>query len=409
MILVSHPTGNANVRALLQGSHQAGRLGLYATTLGFAGEPRWLQALPESFRREMARRCYMLPTEKLSASPALEATRLLSQRLGLQGLTRQEVGMACVDAVYARLDRGTAAALPAWQHRHGLRAAYAYEDGALETLRAARRLGMKAVYELPIAYWQTGRGLLEEEARRLPEWASTLVGTADSSAKLERKTAEMLAAEIVVCPSRFVLDSIPAALKAGRRCVVAEFGSPAAEPGAAARVAPRGRPMRFLFAGSMTQRKGLADVFAAFRLLARRDIELVVLGSPLLPMSFYENQGVAFTHEPTRPHADVLQLMDRCDVFVLPSIVEGRALVQQEAMSRGLPLIVTRNAGGEDLVEEGRTGFLVPIRSPEALAQKIDWMADHPDQLPAMSMWAREAAARYTWQSYADKILAELN
>jgi glycosyltransferase involved in cell wall biosynthesis len=342
------------------------------------------------------------------ASPTLEATRLVAQRLGLHSLTRQEVGAASVDAVYGRLDRRSSKALPSWHRQHALTAAYAYEDGALETLTTARRLGLAAVYELPIAYWQTARQLLEEEARRLPAWAPTLVGTQDSTRKLERKTAELLAAEIVVCPSRFVLDSIPPALRAGRRCIVAEFGSPAAPPGPAARTMPRGRPLRFLFAGSMTQRKGLADVFAAFRQLARRDIELVVLGSPILPLSFYRGQGVEFTHEPTRPHAEVLRLMDSCDVFVLPSIVEGRALVQQEAMSRGLPLIVTPNAGGEDLVDEGRTGFLVPIRSPEALAEKIGWMADHPDRLPAMSAAARQAAAGYTWQQYADKILAEL-
>ena len=52
------------------------------------------------------------------------------------------------------------------------------------------------------------------------------------------------------------------------------------------------------------------------------------------------------------------------DALVLPSIVEGRALVQQEALACRLPIIVTPNAGGEDLVEEGITGHLVPIRSP---------------------------------------------
>jgi type I restriction enzyme R subunit len=63
--------------------------------------------------------------------------------------------------------------------------------------------------------------------------------------------------------------------------------------------------------------------------------------------------------------------MRSCDVFVLPSLVEGRALVQQEAMACGLPIIVTRNAGGEDLVQDGSGGFLVPIRDPQAIAEKL--------------------------------------
>ena len=59
------------------------------------------------------------------------------------------------------------------------------------------------------------------------------------------------------------------------------------------------------------------------------------------------------------------------DALVLPSIVEGRALVQQEALSCGLPIIVTPNAGGEDLVEEGKTGHIIPIRSPQSIMRLL--------------------------------------
>jgi glycosyltransferase involved in cell wall biosynthesis len=98
--------------------------------------------------------------------------------------------------------------------------------------------------------------------------------------------------------------------------------------------------------------------------------------------------------------------MQGCDVFVLPSIVEGRALVQQEALACGLPLIVTPNAGGEDLIEEGRTGFLVPIRSPEAIAGKLAWLADHREVLRGMGAAAQAKAREYTWKAYGEKVLS---
>ena len=60
----------------------------------------------------------------------------------------------------------------------------------------------------------------------------------------------------------------------------------------------------------------------------------------------------------------VREIMKEHDALILPSIIEGRALVQQEALSCGLPIIVTPNAGGEDLIEKGITGYIVPIRSP---------------------------------------------
>ena len=92
-------------------------------------------------------------------------------------------------------------------------------------------------------------------------------------------------------------------------------------------------------------------------------------------------------------------------VLVLPSIVEGRALVQQEALACGLPLIVTQNAGGEDLIEKKRTGFLVSIRKPEEIAGKIDWFIRNLDKLKDMSEFCRNKANEYKWSEYARSII----
>jgi glycosyltransferase involved in cell wall biosynthesis len=256
---------------------------------------------------------------------------------------------------------------------------------------------------LPIAYWETTHRILLEEAARLPEWEPTLIGNWDAPDKLARKTREIEQADIVICPGKFVLDSLPAAIRGGKKCVIARFGSP--EPPFPAQRGRPGAKLRVLFAGAMSQRKGLADLFAAMKLLDRPDVELVVLGTPLMPMSFYRSQYPAFIHEPPRPHGAVLQLMQTCDVLALPSLVEGRALVQHEALACGLPLIVTANAGGEDLVEGEGAGFLVPIRAPEKIAEKIQWFAQHRDSLPAMRGAATRAAAACTWQDYTRAIM----
>jgi len=154
----------------------------------------------------------------------------------------------------------------------------------------------------------------------------------------------------------------------------------------------------------MSQRKGLADLFAAVRQLGRSDIELVVMGSAIAPMEFYRRECPDFVYEPTRPHSEVLRLMQSCDVLALPSIVEGRALVMQEAMSQGLPVLITPNTGGEDLVEDGKAGFLVPIRSPEMIADRLAWFADHREDTRAMGESARAKAATYTWADYGVKV-----
>jgi glycosyltransferase involved in cell wall biosynthesis len=101
--------------------------------------------------------------------------------------------------------------------------------------------------------------------------------------------------------------------------------------------------------------------------------------------------------------------MRTCDVFCLPSIAEGRALVMQEAMSQGLPLIITSNTGGADLIDEGETGFLIPTASPDSIAEKISWFLDNRNLIPEMGYKAQKKAAGYTWDAYGDKIAQSLH
>jgi glycosyltransferase involved in cell wall biosynthesis len=405
MILATHPFGNANVRAVLHALDAAGLLAKFLTTLGWSTSSPLLQALPENLRAQMVRRAYELPHYKIKTRPAREIVRLIAEKFGLRGLTRHETGWASIDRVWSRLDQVAADYLRESHERLKIHDVYAYEDCAACTFESAHQLGLRRIYDLPIAYWETAQRLLREEASRYPQWEPTLGGTRDSKEKLARKALELDLAEVVICPSAFVLDSLPEAARLSKKCVVAPFGSPADIDRSDVPHPTHAGGLRFLFAGALTQRKGLADLFAAMKLVQSKEAELVVMGSLIQPMSFYRNEFPDFVYEPPRPHTAVLRLMRSCDVLVLPSIVEGRALVQQEAMASGLPLIVTRNAGGEDLIVEGKTGFLVPTGAPAAIAEKIDWFLQNRGQLPAMSAAARAKAAELTWAVYEEKIL----
>ncbi|HEX8679993.1 MAG TPA: glycosyltransferase [Chthoniobacterales bacterium] len=401
MILVAHPFGNANVRAVLAALQGERMLARYFTTLGWP-----LDGAAALLPGALNRRGYDLPNEKMRAYPWREFVRLLAGNLGVRKLIEHERGWASVDRVWQELDTRAAAFLCANKRREQISAVYAYEDCALHLFEAADDLRVRRIYDLPIAYWETAQRLLREEAQRYPEWESTLVGTRDSAAKVERKTRELELAEMVVCPSDFVLESLPQSARSSKRCVVVPFGSPVVKHPAGQKSTKRGR-LRVLFAGAMTQRKGLADLFAAIKLVDSREVEFVVMGSPLMPLEWYRARA-EFTYEPPRPHAEVLRLMSSCDVFVLPSIVEGRALVQQEAMACGLPLIATKNAGGADLIAEGETGFLVPIRSPAALAERIGWCAANRASISGMGIAAQRRAAELSWRGYGEKVVAAI-
>ena len=404
-IFVSSPSGNNFSRAVLRSFDKEGLLAGFHTSIVANPSAAWLKLLPSKVRSEWLRRTFPIESSRIVTRPLLEFLRLTLPKVGLGKYTQGEGSFAGWDAVGIDFDKNFARKLPQLLKKESFKGVYVYEDVALETFKVAKQLGLTCIYDLPIAYWQTGRRLLMEEAQRMPSWAITLGGgIKDSEKKLKRKTQELELADVVVVPGSFVKDSLPD-WAGNKKVIVAPFGSPDTPPGHQIERSSTNRPLRVLFAGSMGQRKGLGDLFNAVKMLNTKNIELVVLGSPLAPLDFYKNEFQHFRYESNRPNAQVLELMQSCDIFCLPSIVEGRALVMQEAMSQGLPVIITENTGGSDLVQEGRTGFLVPIRSPQAIAEKITWFLDNRSRIPEMSIAARQHAATYTWENYGSIIL----
>jgi glycosyltransferase involved in cell wall biosynthesis len=365
--------------------------------------------MPKGVRKQLLRRTFPVKSNLLISHPYRELARMICPKLGLSKFVRNERSWASLDSVYQNFDKAVAHRLKNIIKKARITAVYGYEDGALHTFRQAKDLGLKCIYDLPIAYWETGRKLMFEEADRLPAWAPTLGGgIRDSREKLERKTKELELADIILAPSEFVMQSIPAWAET-KRVILAPFGSPVREDiKSKVNVRKANIKLRILFVGSMSQRKGLGDLFAAMRLLNRSDVELVVMGSLMASVEFYRKQLPGFIYMPNRPHEQVLALMRSCDVFCLPSIVEGRALVMQEAMSQGLPIIITPNTGGGDLVNEGQTGFIVPIRSPNAIAEKLNWFLDNRSGITTMGLKAQLHADTYRWDEYGAKIVSAL-
>jgi len=400
MVLLSHPTGNSFVREAALSLEDCGVLGEFHTSIASCGGNIFeklsrLPGLGEIRRRSLPAR--LLP--KLKLHPLREAFRLALARLGPNASAAWGNGFCGIDAIYSSLDHAVSRRVGSGNFR----AVYCYEDGALETFRAAKACGLKCIYDLPIAHWKAARRLLAEEAERLPEWACTLDGLRDQKEKLQRKDEELFLADTVVVPSIFVRDSLPQDILEQKHIEVVPFGSPEVmEP---TRVVRGSDPLKVLFVGSMTQRKGLGDLFSAMRILDSKKIELHVLGSPVASMDFYRSQFASFIYHSTRSNLNVLKLMCSCDVLVMPSIVEGRALVQQEAMACGLPVIATPNAGAEDLIEDGTAGFLVPIRTPEAIAEKLEFLACKPDCIETMGRQARKKAIALSWNVYRNRIV----
>lgn len=401
--LVSHPTGNANLRAVLRGLGGRDALTEFWTTLGLPGGLVRTGWLPETVRRKLSQRSFgEAPWGRTRLRPLRETARLAARGAGITALTRHETGWASVDGVYRDLDRAVAGHLRSRSCQ--VAAVYAYEDGAHDSFLAAAETGRVRIYDLPIAHWRTLRRLLEEEAERLPDWAPTMEGLRDSPAKHARKDAEIELADHVVVASSFTRDSLRAQF--GDLPVhVTPYGCPppsASPPAARA----QGAPIELLYAGHLAQRKGIADLVAALSLL-QTDWRLTLAGprpaaAPRALDALLEDERVTWLG--TVPHATLLERMAKAHVFVFPSIVEGFGMVITEALSAGLPVITTPHTAGPDILRDGVDGFILPIRSPEAIADRITRLAEDETRRREMAAAARETAGRMSWARYEAQI-----
>lgn len=401
MIIISHPTGNENVRNAALAMLEGGILDGIWTCVGWSDRHMATRILPNGCRKTFNRR--LLPEQLMSKARYLPFMEIM--RLGFGRVTPGDVNSLPfgIDDVYRNLDRSVAREIRATQSAS---AVYCYEDGACETFRSARERSLKTLYELPMGYWRAWHSILQEEVLLNPEWAKTLQGIDDSNEKLARKDAELASADHIFVASSFACSSIKDAAKSGATVHQVRYGASQAIPGDL--VTRKHDVLRILFVGALTQRKGISYLFQAVRQF-KKNVKVTLIGRLTHRDCSALNRALGEHHWlESIPHEKVLEVMRDHDVLVFPSLFEGYGLVISEAMSQGLPVITTQNTAGPDLVTHGRDGFIVPIRSSEAIAEKLELLIMKPYLIAEMKQAALQSSAAFSWAKYRSKLLEEL-
>lgn len=178
---------------------------------------------------------------------------------------------------------------------------------------------------------------------------------------------------------------------------------------------PTGSPAEggfdILFAGAMSLRKGVQYLAQAFRRLEHPGKTLTFVGAPSMEViellrrrNLWPEDAKILGH---MPQAELKTLMSRSHVLALPSIEDGFGLVQAQAMACACPVIASCNTGAEDLFKDGDEGFIVPIRDADALTERLQFLADHPEQRTAMGQRALAKVQSFGgWHAYGDKAMA---
>lgn len=166
-------------------------------------------------------------------------------------------------------------------------------------------------------------------------------------------------------------------------------------------------PLKLVYVGQVNYRKGIHHLLNVMDSFMENEVELYMAGgyndtTPLY-QQYKDRRNIHFLGFVTR---DILaSLYQKCDVFVFPTLGEGYGMVILEALSCGVPCIVSDLAGGDDAIIEGINGFKFKAGDDDELFDKISWFMHNPDKLPKMSVNSRKSVEKQTWQSYYDCVI----
>nr|WP_314092142.1 glycosyltransferase family 4 protein [uncultured Shinella sp.] len=378
-----------------------GRLGHFFTDIcGTKSWPALLRRLPPTLlprpvQRLVGRVPSGVPPELITDFP------LFGVRSAIRRLRIEDAAEETSHAVWAGSRFSRLVAARGFHNAAGL---YAYSGDALEQMRAAKRQGLWVAVEQMIAPRTVVESILAEEMRHFPDWAGPPLPNPHAGIFADRERAEWALADCIVCPSEFVRDHVVAEGGPAERCVVVPYGVDAKDRSGATLRAPG--PLRILTIGEIGLRKGSPYVLQAAERLGAA-VRMRMAGPNRLPPSVYRRLSRSIELRGIVPRAAIAEEYRWADIFLLPSLCEGSATVVYEALASGLPVITTYSTGS--VVRDGVEGLIVPERDPQAIVDRVRYLAENEYLRTTMAANARLRAREYTVEKYGARLLDVLS
>ena len=363
--------------------HRSGYLGDYITGPSALDNEAWIQHLGKSFERLwIERRLEGIPPNLVKRMWLPEIVQKAVKRLGGTGEQSNWVN----NELFARK--------AAWMMTDCDVVHFVHSVGR-EAARKAKRSGALVICDMREEHPHYQQQILSEEAKRLQ-----IEFTVPGSSYRHRIIEEIHLADYIFCPSSYAKRTFVAQGISEDKLVVCPYGvdTTTFTPREGSRASAQ---FNILFLGSICMRKGVHYLLEAYQNAGLKNARLLLAG-PVDPsfrpvLRCYEG---LFEEVGPIPHSQVLQQYQEADVFVMPSLADSYALVVLEAMSAGLPVIISENTGTADVIENGRQGFVVPIRNTREIAEKLTFLYENREQCAHMGMAASSAARVRNWDNY---------
>jgi glycosyltransferase involved in cell wall biosynthesis len=289
---------------------------------------------------------------------------------------------------------------------------FAYDTGALEALEWCRERGIKCVLD-QMDPNRVEVELVRSEEKQWPGWALEAIQVPE--AYFERREREWALADRVVVNSEFSrraliqqgvppekLAVVPLCYGRDMEDKKLEARNQKLENGNEFQISALS-PLRVLFLGQVILRKGIQYLLAAAKLLEHEPIRFDVVGPIGISREALATAPGNVTFHGRTGREQAADWYRRSHLFVLPTLSDGFAITQLEAMAHGLPVVTTPCCG--DVVSDGVDGFVVPARDAGALALTFKRYLAQPDLLPSQSADGLLKAGQFTLARLAKNLV----
>jgi glycosyltransferase involved in cell wall biosynthesis len=273
---------------------------------------------------------------------------------------------------------------------------HVYNHYGLFSMRRAARHGARTLVERASAHIRTQLELLRDEfARqglRFPQGDWPMVW------KHEQEYHE---ADCIVCVSEYVRRTMIERGIPVDKLEVIHLGVDIDQ------FHPRPRQddvFRVMFVGGLSLQKGIPYLLEGFKRARLPGSELVLVGAqfPDVDHILPRYEGL-YRRIGGLPQYELPAIYASASVFVTPSVQDGFPMAVIEAMACRVPVIISENVGAP--VTDGQEGYVVPIRDPDAIAERLTRLYENPALREEMAAKAEEFARRFTWDVYQRKLL----
>ncbi len=278
-----------------------------------------------------------------------------------------------------------------------------WSGSSLETFIEAKKMKKITILERGSSHYSYQMGILEEEYSKFDKLF------VPNYQQWQRELLEYELADYISIPSSFAKRTFIENGVPEEKLLLNPYGVDLTD---FKQIQKKDNIFRIIYTGGLTFQKGSHYLLQAFSELALENCELWHLGSikdEIQPfIDKYKNNKIKFLGH--KPQNELYKYYSQGSVFVLPSLQDGFGMVIFQAMSCGLPVILSENTGGYDAItEDGEEGFVVPIRDVEAIKEKILFLYENQDIAKEMGQKAKKRVKNgFTWDDYGDRYIENL-